>query len=792
MALSKDDILAIVAAELSLTDSSAYNGTQNSDLELSLSYYLGSTPGPAPEGRSSINSTDVADSIEWIMPQVMKSFTQNNEIVVFDPVHEGDERQAEMESEYVYEVLMKQNDGFIIIHQFVKDALMQRNGILKCYYAKKTEKKSSNWTGITEEQVMQLLQQQGVELVERSEYVDENQTAIRNEQLQMQLQQMQQQMQQVQQQGQQHQMEMQQNPQMAQDPQHAQQMQQMMQQAEQQMQQLQQGMQQIQQQMQEPIILNDVVVSVERIRGKIYVDPIPPEQFRVNSMHNSINLEAARFTAHVNQMSVSDVIEMYDISLEDTDDYPEDSSYYDTAYRFQMQDESVFYGDAGSEDPSQRLIEISECFMQIDIMETGISQLMKITVAGGDTPTDIIKIEEMEHMPWVSTTCILMSHKFQGRSITDRIAEIQNQKTALWRNMMDNMYLQNNQRNVVVENQVNMDDLLVSRPGGIIRAKRLDAIMPLATPQLGQDAYQMMEYLDKVRGGRTGVDADGPATPQNIGDRVGSQGVDRLMNAKEELVGLIIRVIAETGLKPLCTMIRDLSVKHVDSVVDFKFRGQWQQIKPSEWLDRTQCTVRVGTGTGDRTAQTAAITQVITMQQQIVADSMQTLVTPLQIFTAMDDFCKFTGLNGATRYFVDPESDQGKQSAKAKGEQADAERKENKAMEQALAKAQIDLGTAALNESVAKQQSVKAKMETDTAKNELTAYKQQSDNQMNALKQQLAEAEAIAENMGKTADLDYKYHQTDSNVALELTRIEADTASEQNENYEGNKDDVSE
>lgn len=781
MPLNKDEILSIVTSELSNSDSSAYNGSNNTDLELSMSYYLGETPAPAAEGRSSITSTDVADSIEWIMPQIMKSFTQNNEVVVFDPVHEGDERQAELESEYVYEVLMKQNDGFIIIHQFVKDALMQRNGMLKCYYAKKSEKKTANYTGITEDQLMYLLQQEGVELVERSEYIDENQTAARNEKLKGQLQHMQSMAAQMEQQGQQM---MQQRPQ---DPQQMQQVQQQGQQLQQKMQQLQQGMQQIQQQMAEPIILNNVVISAERIRGKIYIDPVPPEQFRVNSQHNSINLSEARFTAHVNQMTTSDIMEMYDISFEETKELPEDSSYFDSAYRFEMTDESVFYGNDGSEDPSQRLITVSECFMQIDIMGTGISQLMKITVAGGDSPTDIIKIEELEHMPWVSTTCILMSHKFQGRSITDRIMEIQNQKTALWRNMMDNIYLQNNQRNIVVENQVNMDDLLVSRPGGIIRAKRLNAIQPLATPQLSSESYGMMEYLDKVRGGRTGVDADGPASPQNIGDRVGSQGVDRLMNAKEELVGLIIRVIAETGLKPLCSMIRDLSVRHVDSVTDFRFRGQWQQIRPSQWPDRTKCTVRVGTGTGDRQAQTAAITQVITMQEKILANPAQTIVTEEMVYTALDDFCKYTGLNGATRYFLDPNSDRGKENAKKVNDSQQKNTQKQDQMNAQMADAQNKIADATVQEAKAKQQAVIAKQETDNVKNQLTAMKQSTDTEIAALKQQLDEAKVIADNMGKTAQLDFQYDKMNSDAAIELTRIEAQSQSDQNDNFTGNE-----
>ena len=61
--LSDDDILAIVSSELSLADSSTYNGVGNVSLEEALKYYLGLPNGTEVEGRSQINSTDVADAI---------------------------------------------------------------------------------------------------------------------------------------------------------------------------------------------------------------------------------------------------------------------------------------------------------------------------------------------------------------------------------------------------------------------------------------------------------------------------------------------------------------------------------------------------------------------------------------------------------------------------------------------------------------------------------------------------------------------------------------------------------
>ncbi|WP_438980221.1 cell envelope integrity protein TolA [Polynucleobacter sp.] len=742
--LTKDEILAIITNELSQSDNTSSSGNQES-----LSYYLGLPNGTEVEGRSQVISTDVADAIEWIMPQIMESFTQNNEIVIFDPVHDGDERQAELESEYVYEVLMKQNDGFIVLHQFVKDALMQKNGILKVYYAKHNTYKISSYTGINEQQLQVLLSEESIELLEKSEYVDQHQTDMKRQQMQQQFQQIQ----------------AQQNP---------------------------QAMQQIQALMAEakkPVMLYDVKVSAKRTRGQIYVDPVPPEDFRVSTLHNSINLDKARFTAHIISKTVSEIMTEYGISWEVADEYPEGSTAYEREYRFSMQGEDSALSDE-SEDPSQAIKEVAECFMMIDIDETGIAKPMKITVVGGDTPTDIISVEDIDGYPWVSTTTFLMSHKFYGLSITDRLMQIQDQKTALWRNMLDNMYLQNNQRNVVIENQVNMDDLLVSRPGGIIRAKRLDAITPLVTPQLGQDAYMMMEYLDKVRSGRTGVDPDGGASPSNVGDRVGSQGVDRLMNAKEDLVGLIIRVMAETGIKPLCIKIRDLTIKHIDSVHDFRFRGVWHKVKPSGWCERTKTTVRVGTGTGNVTAKIAAITTVMTIQEKILANPNQTILSERQVFTAIDDFCKFSGLNGASRYFLDPESPEGQQNAQRVSESSKANQQKQDSIQQAMVKAEVDISQAEVAKANAQMESVKYKAMAEQAKIQLDEINSKHKAELEAIKHELEQAKAIAERYGKDADLQFKYDQMNTTAAIELTRIEAEKAMQQDANYQQNKSTV--
>ena len=77
-----------------------------------------------------------------------------------------------------------------------------------------------------------------------------------------------------------------------------------------------------------------------------------------------------------------------------------------------------------------------------------------------------------------------MPHKFYGLSVYDIISDLQLIKTTLMRNLLDNMYLTNNGRYQVVEGQANLDDLMTSRPGGIVRVRTPGAVTPLQTPQL--------------------------------------------------------------------------------------------------------------------------------------------------------------------------------------------------------------------------------------------------------------------------------------------------------------------
>ena len=232
-------------------------------------------------------------------------------------------------------------------------------------------------------------------------------------------------------------------------------------------------------------------------------------------------------------------------------------------------------------------------------------------------------------------------------------------------------------------------------------------------------------------------------------------------------------------------------MRHIDAVEDFRFRGQWYEVNPSQWPDRTKCTVRVGTGTGNHQLQLAALGQVLTMQTQL-AQTGSILVNNKTGFNALDDYCKFSGLNGATRYFVDPDSPEGKKALEDQQAQQAEEKEKQDQIEQIMVDAQAKVAEAEMISSKSEAENVQLKAQLDNTKNQLTGMKNQSSAEIAFLNQKLAETKELLANINKDRDRELKLYDTNSRLALELTRIEKDSQKNENANYKGNKETVSE
>ena len=112
---------------------------------------------------SDLVSTDVADTIEWALPSLMKVFTGSDEVITIAGVTEEDDTKAETMQELLVYQLQRQNKFFPILYNWMKDALITGMGIIKCYW-ERTEGYTTEQTTLNNE-ALQALQQTGVPIV---------------------------------------------------------------------------------------------------------------------------------------------------------------------------------------------------------------------------------------------------------------------------------------------------------------------------------------------------------------------------------------------------------------------------------------------------------------------------------------------------------------------------------------------------------------------------------------------------------------------------------------------------
>lgn len=169
---------SIVSGEI--TDALNYFDSEYSQDRLrALDFYMGEPLGNEMDGRSSVVATELADTVEAIMPNLMRVFTTNDKYVRFAARTAEDVEAAEQASDYVNYIIQNQNDGFKLLHTFFKDALLFRMGVIKYFYEESEQVDEEEYSGLSPAELTYLLNDPSVEIVEqnenvRSSYVDDD------------------------------------------------------------------------------------------------------------------------------------------------------------------------------------------------------------------------------------------------------------------------------------------------------------------------------------------------------------------------------------------------------------------------------------------------------------------------------------------------------------------------------------------------------------------------------------------------------------------------------------------
>jgi hypothetical protein len=521
-------------------------------------------------------------------------------VVKCEPVNSEDIKLADQVTNYINYIFYKDNPGFEILYTWFKDALLEKNGIVKIYWDDSQTIEQETYENLNQEEYALLMQSDNVELVSKEEFVDEK--AVKEIQKLQAI---------AEQQGETLEVEV-------------------------------------------PKLCNAIIKRYSGF-GKIKIENIPPEEFLIKSDAKSI--EDSNFVAHKVYKTRSDLIQMgYDKDVVDSLVASKDEVY-------NSEELARFNGLADAPrddatDSSTEEVEVYECYIKLDFDNDGISELRKVIVAGSNS-YEVLENMPCDFNPFCSLTPIPMPHRFFGRSVSELVEDVQLVKSTVMRQLLDNMYLTNNNRVAVMDGMVNLDDLLTSRPGGIVRTKQppQQVMFPMQSQAISQQAFPLLEYLDTVRESRTGVTRYSQGLDADSLNKTAT-GVNTLMSQTQMRMELIARIFSETGVKQLFRRIFELSVKYQDKERIINLNNEFVPVRPTEWKNRYNISITVGLGSGSKEQQLIIMNNVL--EKQIQAWQLQggreyPMVSLKNIYNSLAKIIENAGLKNVENYFTNPE-----------------------------------------------------------------------------------------------------------------------------------------
>jgi hypothetical protein len=575
LAAEKMDALAAMrASKLSAERAHAmdyYNGDMSRDM-------------PAADGRSRAVSTDVADTIDGLMPSLMEIFAGSDDVVRFEAFGPEDVAAAEQETDYVNHVFMQQNPGFLILYSFIKDALLSKVGIVKVWWEEREEESRETYLDQPDDAFALLVANPDIEIVAHSARPDPAYRPAAT------------------------------FPPAGAPP-------------------AQPGPDAAAGAPSAPApaepaaleddgpipMLHDVTVVTRKTVAQARVEGVPPEEFGISRFARS--LKDCGYCFHEVIKREEDLI---------ADGYDRDEIEAIPSYTMLTNPEELARdtvdehlsagGDEGINEVN-RQIKITEHYVRMDYEGNNKPALYRVTTGGDQgevlTRNGEPEIVQVDMPPFAAMTPVIVTHRFFGRSIADLVMDIQRIKTALLRAILDNAYLAVNPRVEVSEahaTETTLDDLLVSRPGGIVRTKMPGGVNWQTVPAIAGEIFPVLEYADATREWRTGVNRQAQGLDANALQNTSATAAMQVYNAAQARMKLIARVFAETGIRDLFALLHATIRRNGSQAATVRLRNQWVTVDPRDWKERNDLTINVGLGTGGKSERLAHVMAVINLQ----------------------------------------------------------------------------------------------------------------------------------------------------------------------------------
>ena len=547
-------------------------GELASKRDTSLREYYRMPYGNEQEGWSSVVTSDVSDTVEWILPALLKTFTSTDKAVSFEPTTAADVDGAEQATDACNYVFYKQNNGFLVLYTALKDALTVKNCAVMWRKETKDVVSSVPFKGATEEMLAMLLQEKGTEIqeAEAAQVADEF------------------------------------------------------------------GM---------PVLIYNGRLKKTESKTIIKVEAFNPDDLLIERDWTSPLLADCPYVARMMEVTLTDLKNMgFDVDADDLR-----SSEITSTKRDEKQFAEMAESDSDDDSMAEGWLRIESVLADVD--GDGIAERLCVY----RLKDKILKKEVASHVPVATFSPVLNTHQWDGQSLAEIVSDIQKLHTELIRQSLDNLKLTNNPRKNVLTDAngsplANLDDLLDSRIGGIVRVRANDAVTDNIVPFTGGHTLPMLEYVKGMREDRTGVSRTSMGlNPDSLNNTATGRQLDQ--SSAMQRVELIARICAEILIKPIFQGILKLLTDGGMEKLAFRLRDEFVEYDPNEWRDSYDMTINVGLGTGDVQQKNQQLMMIAALQEKGMAIG---LATPKHMYHTGAKLIENAGFKDIQNFIQDP------------------------------------------------------------------------------------------------------------------------------------------
>ena len=554
-------------------------------------YYRGDEFGNEEDGRSRIVMTEVRDTVQAIVPSLLRIFTSSDQVVEFAPNTADKTDMAAQQTDYINHVFYNDNPGFSILHQVFKDALVRRTGVIKWRWSEDTEISEAEFENLDEGQLLVLQQDPAVEIVEIEEETE--QEAVTGPDGMM---------------------------------------------------------------VQPAIVKYGVKIRRKIEKNRVVLESVPPEEFLI--ARDARDIENAAYVGHRSLKTVSELVAMgYD--RDEVEEHAGQGDVFVLNYEAQTRNPAImsFMDRSDNPDQTMRRVLYVESYVRIDKDGDGIAELRKVCSIGG--AHHILHDSVATDVPFAFFCPDPEPHMVIGQSIADQTMDLQLMKSNVVRATLDSLAQSIFPRTAIVEGQVNIDDVLNTEMGGIIRMRQPGMVQPFSQPFVGQQAMPVIAYLDDVKARRTGISAASQGLDPDVLQSTTRAAVTATVQGAQERIELVARLFAENGMKRLFRGLLKLIVRHQDKPRVVRMRGKWVEVDPRYWDADLDVQVNVALGRGTDQDKMQFLMLLAQKQEQIMqtAGPMNPLCSVFEYRNTLAQVCALAGFKDAQRYFkeIDPQ-----------------------------------------------------------------------------------------------------------------------------------------